>query len=88
MSASCEVRGAVASITMNNPSVNGLGFDYRRGIALAHGLLEQGLDIKVKGNGGSHGFMPAVKWLSWSLNAVVMVMQPPWTRKPSPVPPP
>jgi 3-hydroxyacyl-CoA dehydrogenase len=33
MSASYEVRGSVAVITMNNPPVNGLGYDTRRGIA-------------------------------------------------------
>jgi hypothetical protein len=33
MSASYEVRGNVAVITLNNPPVNGLGYDTRRGIA-------------------------------------------------------
>ena len=33
MSASYEVRGAVAVITLNNPPVNGLGFDTRVGIS-------------------------------------------------------
>src|SRR5688572_12934008 len=33
MSASYEVRGQVAVITMDNPPVNGLGYDTRRGIA-------------------------------------------------------
>ena len=33
MSAIYEVRGAVAVITMNNPPVNGLGFETRRGVA-------------------------------------------------------
>ena len=33
MSASYEVRGSVAVITMNNPPVNGLGYDTRVGIA-------------------------------------------------------
>ena len=33
MSANYEVRGDVAVITLNNPPVNGLGFDTRRGIA-------------------------------------------------------
>ena len=33
MSASYEVRGNVAVITMNNPPVNGLGYETRRGIA-------------------------------------------------------
>jgi 3-hydroxyacyl-CoA dehydrogenase len=33
MSASYEVRGDVAVITLNNPPVNGLGYDTRRGVA-------------------------------------------------------
>ncbi len=33
MTASYEVRGAIAVITLNNPPVNGLGYDTRRGIA-------------------------------------------------------
>ena len=33
MTASYEVRGPVAVVTMNNPPVNGLGYDTRRGIA-------------------------------------------------------
>ena len=33
MSASYEVRGPVAVITMDNPPVNGLGYDTRVGIA-------------------------------------------------------
>ena len=33
MTASYEVRGNVAVVTLNNPPVNGLGFDTRRGIA-------------------------------------------------------
>ena len=33
MSASYEVRDGVAVITLNNPPVNGLGYDTRRGIA-------------------------------------------------------
>ena len=33
MTASYEVRGSVAVVTLNNPPVNGLGFDTRRGIA-------------------------------------------------------
>jgi 3-hydroxyacyl-CoA dehydrogenase len=33
MSASYEVRGPVAVITMNNPPVNGLGYATRVGIA-------------------------------------------------------
>ena len=32
MSANYELRGDVAVITMDNPPVNGLGFDTRRGI--------------------------------------------------------
>ncbi len=33
MTASYEVRGAIAVVTLNNPPVNGLGYDTRRGIA-------------------------------------------------------
>ena len=33
MSASYEVRGAVAVITLNNPPVNGLGMDTRKAVA-------------------------------------------------------
>ena len=33
MSASYEVRGNIAVITLNNPPVNGLGYDTRRGVA-------------------------------------------------------
>ena len=36
MSASYEVRGAVAVITLNNPPVNGLGFDTR--VAISTGV--------------------------------------------------
>src|SRR5215207_8851511 len=32
MSANCELRGDVAVITMDNPPVNGLGYETRRGI--------------------------------------------------------
>ena len=35
MSASYEVRGSVAVITLNNPPVNGLGLDTRRELATA-----------------------------------------------------
>ena len=34
MSASYEVRGSVAVITLNNPPVNGLGFETRKGVAV------------------------------------------------------
>ncbi len=40
MGASYEVRGQVAVITLNNPPVNGLGYDTRVGIA-------QGVDQAV-----------------------------------------
>jgi 3-hydroxyacyl-CoA dehydrogenase len=33
MSASYAVQGSVAVITLDNPPVNGLGFDIRRGVA-------------------------------------------------------
>jgi 3-hydroxyacyl-CoA dehydrogenase len=46
MSASYEVRGNVAVITMNNPPVNGLGFDTRRGIA--DGVARAQADAAVK----------------------------------------
>ncbi|HZV92880.1 MAG TPA: 3-hydroxyacyl-CoA dehydrogenase NAD-binding domain-containing protein, partial [Caldimonas sp.] len=46
MSASYEVRGDVAVITMNNPPVNGLGYDTRRGIV--EGLDRALVDAAVK----------------------------------------
>ncbi len=46
MSASYEVRGAVAVITLNNPPVNGLGYDTRRGIA--DGIDRANADPAVK----------------------------------------
>ena len=46
MTASYEVRGAVAVITMNNPPVNGLGYDTRRGIA--EGVDRANADAGVK----------------------------------------
>ena len=46
MSASYEVRGPVAVITMNNPPVNGLGLDTRRGIA--DGFERAMVDAAVK----------------------------------------
>jgi 3-hydroxyacyl-CoA dehydrogenase len=46
MSASYEVRGAVAVITMNNPPVNGLGYATRQGIA--SGLEQAAADPAVK----------------------------------------
>jgi len=45
MSASYEVRGPVAVITLNNPPVNGLGLETRRGIAA--GLERAGSDAAV-----------------------------------------
>jgi 3-hydroxyacyl-CoA dehydrogenase len=47
MSATYEVRGDVAVITMNNPPVNGLGYETRRG--LAEGLDRALGDAAVKG---------------------------------------
>ncbi|MGE5115930.1 MAG: 3-hydroxyacyl-CoA dehydrogenase NAD-binding domain-containing protein [Betaproteobacteria bacterium] len=46
MSATYEVRGDVAVITLTNPPVNGLGYDTRRGIA--DGLERAGSDPAVK----------------------------------------
>ncbi len=46
MTASYEVRGAVAVITMNNPPVNGLGYDTRR--AIADGMDRANADAAVK----------------------------------------
>ena len=46
MSANYELRGDVAVITMDNPPVNGLGYETRRGIA--EGLDKALADAKVK----------------------------------------
>ena len=46
MTASYEVRGSVAVVTLNNPPVNGLGFDTRRGIA--DGIDRANADPAVK----------------------------------------
>ena len=46
MTASYEVRGNVAVITLNNPPVNGLGYDTRRGIA--DGMDRANADAAVK----------------------------------------
>ncbi|HXD04587.1 MAG TPA: 3-hydroxyacyl-CoA dehydrogenase NAD-binding domain-containing protein [Burkholderiaceae bacterium] len=46
MSANYEVRGDVAVITLNNPPVNGLGYDTRRGVV--DGLDKALADDKVK----------------------------------------
>ena len=46
MTASYEVRGNIAVITMNNPPVNGLGFDTRR--AIADGLDRATADTTVR----------------------------------------
>jgi 3-hydroxyacyl-CoA dehydrogenase len=46
MSATYETRGAVAVITLNNPPVNGLGYDTRKGIT--DGLDRAAADDKVK----------------------------------------
>src|SRR5437764_14206402 len=45
-SAIYELRGQVAVITMNNPPVNGLGFELRRGSA--EGLARAEADANVK----------------------------------------
>jgi 3-hydroxyacyl-CoA dehydrogenase len=57
MSASYEVRDAVAIVTMNNPPVNGLNHETRRGIA--DGLLRAETDPAVKAiviTGGGRAF--------------------------------
>jgi 3-hydroxyacyl-CoA dehydrogenase len=46
MSASYEIRDGIAVITLNNPPVNGLGFDTRRGVA--DGLDKAQADAAVK----------------------------------------
>src|SRR5215207_4143078 len=46
MSANCELRGDVAVITMDNPPVNGLGYETRRGIV--DGLDKALADATVK----------------------------------------
>ena len=46
MTASYEVHGDVAVITLNNPPVNGLGYDTRRGIT--DGLERAQADAAVK----------------------------------------
>jgi 3-hydroxyacyl-CoA dehydrogenase len=46
MTASYEVRGPVAVVTLNNPPVNGLGYDTRRGIA--DGIDRANTDPAVK----------------------------------------
>ncbi len=46
MTASYEVRGAIAVLTLNNPPVNGLGYDTRRGIA--DGIDKANADAAVK----------------------------------------
>jgi 3-hydroxyacyl-CoA dehydrogenase len=57
MSASYEVRGSVALITMNNPPVNGLGYATR--VAIAEGLDRAAADAAVKAvviTGGGKAF--------------------------------
>jgi len=46
MTASYEVRGPIAVLTLNNPPVNGLGYDTRRGIA--DGIDKANADAAVK----------------------------------------
>ena len=47
MSASYEVRGAVAVITLNNPPVNGLGYDTRKAVAEAVEKAEDDAAVKA-----------------------------------------
>jgi 3-hydroxyacyl-CoA dehydrogenase len=47
MSASYEVRGAVAVITLNNPPVNGLGYDTRKAVAEAVERAEDDAAVEV-----------------------------------------
>jgi 3-hydroxyacyl-CoA dehydrogenase len=47
MSASYEVRGAVAVITLNNPPVNGLGYETRKAVALAVEKAEDDAAVKA-----------------------------------------
>jgi 3-hydroxyacyl-CoA dehydrogenase len=47
MSASYEVRGDVAVITLNNPPVNGLGYDTRRGVADGISRAEDDAAVKA-----------------------------------------
>ena len=57
MSATYEVHGDVAVITLNNPPVNGLGYETRRGIA--DGLERAGSDASVRAvvlTGGGRAF--------------------------------
>jgi len=57
MSASYEVRGPVAVITLNNPPVNGLGYDLRRDVA--SGIEKAQADAAVKAvvlTGGGKAF--------------------------------
>jgi 3-hydroxyacyl-CoA dehydrogenase len=47
MSASYEVRGAVAVITLNNPPVNGLGYETRKAVAEAVEKAEDDVAVKA-----------------------------------------
>ena len=47
MSASYEVRGAVAVITLDNPPVNGLGFETRKAVAEGVGRAEDDAAVKA-----------------------------------------
>ncbi|MBC7666819.1 MAG: enoyl-CoA hydratase/isomerase family protein, partial [Caulobacter sp.] len=47
MSASYEIRGAVAVITLNNPPVNGLGFETRKAVAEAVEKAEDDAAVKA-----------------------------------------
>src|SRR5476649_1932140 len=47
MSASYEVRGAIAVITLNNPPVNGLGYETRKAVAEAVEKAEDDAAVKA-----------------------------------------
>jgi 3-hydroxyacyl-CoA dehydrogenase len=47
MSASYEVRGGIAVITLNNPPVNGLGYETRKAVAEAVGKAEDDAAVKA-----------------------------------------
>ena len=57
MSASYEVRGAVAVITLNNPPVNGLGLATRQ--AIAAGIEQAVADAAIKAIGLPPGYLTA-----------------------------
>ena len=61
MSATYEVRGDVAVISLNNPPVNGLGYETRRGIAegLERAASESGVKAIVITGAGKAILQPA-----------------------------